>query len=783
MPHVHPDPDDPDAPPSFDADFSEAQLLLALQEVGVRTGDILFVQADLDALGAECRSQTRELRCAAVLRALRDAIGEAGTLVVPTYTFSFCRLERFDPAATPTAGGPWSPAADLLEAVRALPGAIRSLDPIHSAAAVGPAAARLLHDLPPTCFGPGSLQHRLRREGARLCALGLDLGEATMVHHAEAMAEVPFRYRKLFTGTVVHNGIARRSGWVYEVRVQAPNFELEPSAVIEDALAAGVIRQTAVGCGVVQAAGAQAFYDHVFQALERNPWCTVQGPPEDPLALEARRVPPQTPPIDLPPDASPGTIVRTLAPVARDIVSDGYDAALTALAGLVPMQVHEYPSGTECFTWIVPEKWTCREAWLETLDGRRVFSYADHPLHVVSYSLPFEDEVSRETLFEHLHVHERLPDAIPFVFKYYERDWGLCCSRRTRDALRDARYRVAIRTEFSCGTLKVGEVIVPGRTEETIVLCAHLCHPGMAVDDLTGVAVGIAVVRELLRRTTPTRYTYRLLILPETIGSIAYLSRNEALVPQMKGGLFLEMLGLGNPHVLQHSYAGDTAVDACFAAALEQADPDGWTAKYRTLVGNDERQFNGPGVRVPMLALLQIRRPGAPDYPYREYHSSLDRPDLVSNARLEASRDLVLRMIAALEADRVPVNRFKGEVCCSRYGLHVDWWKAPDAHQAFFRILDAVDGIRSVAQIARAASAPADTVTSVLDELERRGLIDYRVPGAELSTPLQAQRGRTARARQTAVEPDAPPVPRRKRDLQAELAALDAALRPDRVAT
>ena len=193
-------------------------------------------------------------------------------------------------------------------------------------------------------------------------------------------------------------------------------------------------------------------------------------------------------------------LISALWRLPRDIVSDGYDTALHALSTQVPMTVHEYPTGTECWTWLVPEKWTCQEAWLETLDGRRLFSYEDNPLHVVSYSLPVDREVSREELFEHLHVHPGLPDAIPFVFKYYERDWGLCCSRKLKDSLRDDRYRVVIRSEFSYGTLKVGEVIVPGKSAETFVLCAHLCHPAMVNDDLSGVVVGLKVMQELLKR-------------------------------------------------------------------------------------------------------------------------------------------------------------------------------------------------------------------------------------------------------------------------------------------
>jgi len=189
--------------------------------------------------------------------------------------------------------------------------------------------------------------------------------------------------------------------------------------------------------------------------------------------------------------------------------------------------------------------------------------------------------------------------------------------------------------------------------------------------------------------------------------------------------LFLEMLGLDYPHVLQRSYAGDTEVDECFVTALERGDPLAWTVPFRTIVGNDERQFNAPGVRVPMLSLLRVLRPDAPDYPYREYHSSFDTPDLISTPRLEESRDLVLEMIATLEANRVPINRFKGEVCCSRYGLHVDWWSDREGHQAFFRIMDALDGTRSVAEIARTTGVPVETVTSVLDALEQRGLIEY----------------------------------------------------------
>ncbi len=245
-------------------------------------------------------------------------------------------------------------------------------------------------------------------------------------------------------------------------------------------------------------------------------------------------------------DSSLLDLIEELWLLKRDIVSDGFDRALYRLAEEVPMSIHEYPTGETCWTWLVPEKWTCRTAYLETLQGQRLIDYSDHPLHVVSYSLPFEGVVSRAELLDHLHTHPTLADALPYVFKYYERDWGLCASQSLRDSLTEESYRVVIRTEFEPGTLKVGEVVIPGQVNQCVMLVAHLCHPAMANDDLTGVAVGIEVARELLEGSLSGAmpyYTYRLLILPETIGSVAYLSHHEQLIPKMAAGLFLEMLG------------------------------------------------------------------------------------------------------------------------------------------------------------------------------------------------------------------------------------------------
>lgn len=416
-------------------------------------------------------------------------------------------------------------------------------------------------------------------------------------------------------------------------------------------------------------------------------------------------------------------LIEELWYLKRDIVSEGYDSALLRLAREVPMRMHEYPIGTPCWTWVVPEKWTCDEAFLETLDGQRIIDVVNHPLHVVSYSLPFEGVVKRDDLMPHLHTHQRLPEAIPFVFKYYDRDWGLCLPQKLKDALNDEAYRVVIRTRFEPGTLKVGEVIISGESDRSFILAAHLCHPAMVNDDLTGCVVGLDVMRTLLKGPKPY-YTYRLLILPETIGSVAYLSHHEELIPKMVGGLFLEMLGADIPHILQHSFMPDSQVDKCFATVLAGNDPPILQKPYREVINNDERQFNAPGVRVPMLSISRCLHPKTePGYPYPEYHSSLDTPAIVSQGRLEASRDLVLKMLDAWEKNRYVVNEFKGEVFCSGQKIWVDHALDRAGHRRLFDVMERCDGTRTTADIAFELKISFESAWEIVSLLRNKQLV------------------------------------------------------------
>jgi aminopeptidase-like protein/aminoglycoside N3'-acetyltransferase len=686
----------------------------ALREAGLEAGDVVFCHAGLLKFGFPAEMAEGLDAFQVALNALREVLGPGGSVLTPTFSYSFCKGEVFDPLATPSAVGSFG------ENLRKLPEARRSLDPIFSVAGIGPGVAGLFHKLPHDCFGEGCLYDRLGAGRAKLLLLGVDFEYCTALHHLEQTAGAPHRFRKLFTGHVRVDGRLVKQSWLYFVRAMAeacePRLERAGAVLAE----AGVCREAGLGLGKVTCVDFADLNRVIGTVLAHQPGFFAADPTADPMAAEAARSPRRSFEVKLPEAASMEDILRGLWHLPRDIVSDGFSTALKALARQIPLRILRFPTGSECFTWIVPERWTCREARLETLEGRVLFTYADNPLHVVSYSLPFRGEVTREELSGHLHTHPDLEEAIPYVYKYYERDWGLCCSRRMKDELTDERYRVVIDTDFSMSALEVGEWELPGVNPEEIVICAHLCHPGQAVDDLSGVVVAVEVMRRLAARPS-RRFTYRLLLTPETVGSAAWLSRHEHLTPRIMGGLFLEMLGAENPHALQHSILPDSRMDVCAELAVREHDPQARVEPFLGVVLNDERMFNAPGVRKPMVSLSRARPSFEGKKHYAYYHSSLDTADNVNYPHLEASLELAMAIIDTLEADRIPRPLFKGELFCSRFS-GMDY---ASMGGDIFKIMFQLDGRRRVSDITRESGLRFGQVREYLDILASEGLIEW----------------------------------------------------------
>jgi aminopeptidase-like protein len=391
----------------------------------------------------------------------------------------------------------------------------------------------------------------------------------------------------------------------------------------------GIWKWVPLGRGRIYVAEYNDYLDFALASQKKDPWLTTMGPAEDPIKLEEERVGTQVKRVNLPEQATYTNIASELVPLVRETVSDGMDIALSALAEQLPMAIHRYPTGMSCFDWILPEKWTCHGASLERMNGETVFSYAENPLFVRSYSLSYEGEVSRMDLLKHIASHPTISTAVPYKQEFVDRDWGFCCSNEIRKGLTDDRYKVDIQTDFSYGELKVGEVVVPGNSSKTILICTYLDHPCQVNIALSGVLAGMEVIRARIK-AKESRFSYRLLVLPGVPGFAAWLSRNQDIVPLIMGGLSLRMLSRPHPYLCQLSATGDTMLDGVCKELLKRRGPESQivpsSAVFNEFPGGGNPLYDGSGTwgNIPMVSIARALPQDDIDFPFRGHLTDLD---------------------------------------------------------------------------------------------------------------------------------------------------------------
>ena len=406
-------------------------------------------------------------------------------------------------------------------------------------------------------------------------------------------------------------------------------------------------------------------------------------------------------------------LLKTIWHLPRHIVSDGYDQALKEINKIIPLKIHNIATDTKCWTWIVPKKWSVKEAYLKDLKGKTIADLKDHPLRVYSYSLPIDKTVSRKELLKHIWTNPKRPNAIPFQFKYYEQNWGFCLKHNELKKLNQPKYRVKIDSRLENGFLKIGDCTIKGEVEDTVVILAHLCHPGMANDDASGVAVLIDLAKKL--KKTKNHYTYKFLLMPETIGSIAFLSQNEHLIPKMRYGIFLEMLGGENTLALQYTRQGNTQLDKIAKQIFKENLKKYREDAFSKIVVNDEMIFNGPGVNVPTISISR--------YPYPEYHTSDDTIRIITATQLNEAKNVAWKIIKRLDKNYWPKRTFKGPIFLSGYGLWVDWKTNFKLNKNLEQLMLNLEGDQSIAEIARKLDMDFDNTYNYLDKFLNKKLI------------------------------------------------------------
>lgn len=337
-------------------------------------------------------------------------------------------------------------------------------------------------------------------------------------------------------------------------------------------------------------------------------------------------------------------LVERLFPICRSITGDGVRETLSILKEYIPeLNIHEVPSGTKVFDWEIPKEWKIREAYIENGRGEKIVDMKENNLHVLGYSAPLDRYVDLQELKRYIYVQEDQPDAVPYVTSYYKERSGFCMSSNMRDALPEDRYHMYIDSELFDGSLTYGEVILPGKTEKEVLLSTYMCHPSMANNELSGPALAAALVR-WLDSLKDRKYTYRIVFIPETIGSITYLSRNlEEMKQKVIAGYVLSCVGDNRTYSYVPSRDGNTLADRAAKNILRFHYPEYRSYTYLDR-GSDERQYNAPGVDLPVCVVCRSKYGEFP-----EYHTSLDNLSLVTAEGLEGALDVYEQMLTAIE--------------------------------------------------------------------------------------------------------------------------------------
>lgn len=409
--------------------------------------------------------------------------------------------------------------------------------------------------------------------------------------------------------------------------------------------------------------------------------------------------------------------MEQLYPICRSITGDGVRATLDVLEKSVPLERHAVPSGTEVFDWTVNDEWNVRDAYVADRDGNRVIDFQQHNLHLVSYSVPVRQTMTLQQLRPHLHTMPDRPDWIPYRTSYYERAWGFCLSHRQLERMDEGPYEVVVDSTLEPGELTYGELVIPGDTTDEVIFTAHLCHPSLANDNLSGLAVTTELARAL-ESLERRRFTYRFLFAPGTIGSLTWLSRNPDVLPRIRHGLVLTGLGGPGPLVYKSTRNGARPVDKAAAHVVTRSGGD---VRAYSPYGYDERQFNALGFDLPVGRLSRT-----PHGEYPEYHTSADDLEFVRAEELVESYRAILRIVDVLENNRTFRNLSPyGEPQLGKRGLYpsVGGKSASDAVMAMLWTLAYSDGATSLLDIATTAGMEFADLRSAASALAGAGLL------------------------------------------------------------
>ena len=411
---------------------------------------------------------------------------------------------------------------------------------------------------------------------------------------------------------------------------------------------------------------------------------------------------------------------RDLFPINRSLTGDGVRQTLSYINKILPeLKIYEIPSGSPAFDWIIPEEWNVSEAWIGDENQNRLIDFETNNLHLMGYSTPVDKMITKEELLSHIHTLPHLPNAIPYVTSYYKKEWGFCLTQNQLDALPAGPFHVYVNSTLRSGHLTYGEMFIKGQSTDEILLTTYVCHPSLANNELSGPAVLTQIARYLLRKDK-LQYSYRILFTVETIGSLYFLSQNlKNLHKNLKAGWVLTCMGDDRAYSYIPTRNGNTITDRVSRHVLKQLGEN--AKEYSWLErGSDERQFNAPGINLPVGSLMRSKYD---EYP--EYHTSLDDLELISPNGLLGGFNMMIKAISIMEGNGNYKINVLGEPQLGKRGLYPEI----STHETFnlvknqMNVLSYLDGDQDLLAIADLCEVSFEEAFEIIQKLKQSGLI------------------------------------------------------------
>ena len=413
---------------------------------------------------------------------------------------------------------------------------------------------------------------------------------------------------------------------------------------------------------------------------------------------------------------------RELWPINRSITGEGVRETLKKISVHLPkLKIKSVSTNTKVFDWIVPKEWSVAEAYIVKPSGEKICDYSKNNLHLVGYSVPFEDEISFDELKKHLYTLPDQPNAIPYVTSYYKDRWGFCLSQDQFNTLENGTYKVVIKSTLFDGKLNYGELLIKGKSDKEIFLSTYICHPSMANNELSGPTV-MTFLAKWLQEIYETNFSYRIIFIPETIGSISYLSKNHKVMKnKIFAGFNVSCVGDNRAYSYLPSRNGKTISDMIAKHVLKWIDPN--FIEYSWLDrGSDERQYCAPGIDLPIASIFRTKYAQ-----YPEYHTSLDNlENVVTPEGLDGGYWAIRKAIEAIEKNKKYLTTVFCEPQMGKRGLYPTLSNKAEKKevQIMMDFVSFCDGKTSLLEIAEGLNLPIWQLYEIVDLLKSHNLID-----------------------------------------------------------